>query len=127
MKRILIVDDDAICNFLMTKLLERTGESSEIQSALNGEEALELLNSCWQNSHTLPDLIFLDLNMPLMDGFAFLEVYNKLNFEGRKAMVVVVSSSGDEKDIERAKQLGIAHYLTKPLTLTQVKEVLSWT
>lgn len=127
MKRILIVDDDEICNFLMTKLLERTGELNEIQSALNGEEALELLNSCWRNSHALPDLIFLDLNMPLMDGFGFLEVYNKLNFEGRRALIVVVSSSGDEKDIERAKQLGIDHYLTKPITLTQVKEVLSLT
>ncbi len=126
MKRILIVDDDAICNFLMAKLLEKTGEKNEIHSALNGEEALQAINQSWQTLHRLPDLIFLDLNMPLMDGFGFLEVYNTLNFDGKKSLIVVVTSSSDEKDMERARQLGISHYLTKPLSVHQVQEILSW-
>lgn len=79
MKNILLVDDDNIFNFLNTKLLRQSGIADEIHTALNGKEALDLLNNYYTGAFALPDVILLDLNMPVMDGFAFLEAFKKLS------------------------------------------------
>lgn len=116
MKNVLLVDDDSIFNFLSSKLLQRTGMVNDIHTALNGQQALDLFNDYYQGARSLPDVILLDLNMPIMDGFAFLEAFQKLNFPGKeKVRVVIVTSSQDPSDVEKARNLGISQYLTKPL------------
>jgi CheY-like chemotaxis protein len=126
MKKVLLVDDDHVFNFLSSKILQKTGMASEINTALNGKEALDLLNNYYRNSVTVPDVILLDLNMPIMDGFGFLEAFQKLNMPHKDAIrIVVVSSSQDPRDIQRAKDLGANDYLQKPMTEHGLKAALS--
>lgn len=121
MKNILLVDDDNIFNFLNTKLLRQSGIADEIHTALNGKEALDLLNNYYTGAFALPDVILLDLNMPVMDGFAFLEAFKKLSLPRQeKVRIIIVTSSDNPKDRARAKEMGITLYLTKPLS----KEIL---
>jgi CheY-like chemotaxis protein len=125
MKNVLLVDDDQIFNFLSTKTLERMGVAEEIHVALNGEEALALLNNYYQGSLSLPDVILLDLNMPIMDGFGFLEAFKRLSLPRMdRIKIVIVSSSQDPRDIEKARELGVVHYLSKPLTEEKLRSVL---
>jgi CheY-like chemotaxis protein len=126
MKNILLVDDDHIFNFLSAKILQKTGIAGEINTALNGKEALDLLNNCYTNSVTVPDVILLDLNMPIMDGFTFLEAFKDLKIPNKDSIqIIVVSSSQDPRDIQRARELGAKHYMQKPITEHGLKAVLS--
>lgn len=117
MKNILLVDDDNVFNFINTKLLERAGVANEINTALNGEEALGLLNKYHMGKSALPDVILLDLNMPVMDGFSFLEAYKKISLPWKKNIcIIIVTSSINAADRLKAKKLGITRYLSKPLS-----------
>lgn len=127
MKNILLVDDDNIFNFLNTKLLEASGIVSEIHTAVNGQEALDLLNNYYTGSSSLPDVILLDLNMPVMDGFSFLEAFQKLKLPKKENVsIIIVTSSEDPKDMARAKQMGITGYLTKPLSREKLLRALDF-
>lgn len=117
MKNVLLVDDDNIFNFLNTKLLRLSGIANEIHTAENGKEALELLNNYYAGTSSLPDVILLDLNMPVMDGFTFIKAFQRLNLPRiQDVRIVIVTSSSDPRDLERAKQLGITNFLTKPIS-----------
>jgi CheY-like chemotaxis protein len=125
MKNVLLVDDDQIFNFLSTKILERMGVADDIHVALNGEEALALLNGYYQGTMSVPDVILLDLNMPIMDGFGFLEAFKRLSLPKMdRIKIVIVSSSQDPRDIEKARALGVDYYLSKPLTEEKLRDVL---
>lgn len=124
MKNVLIVDDDQIFNFLSTKILRRIGIISEIRTALNGRQAMELINK--SGPETTPDIILLDLNMPVMDGFGFLEAFGNLpNTKRVNTQIIIVSSSQDPHDIKRARELGAAQYLSKPLTEHSLRTALA--
>lgn len=120
-KNILLVDDDTIFNFINKRMIENTGMSNEVDTALNGKQALDLLNGYLSGARSIPDVIFLDLDMPIMDGFSFLEAFKRLNMPHKeKVSIVIVTSSQNPEDIKRAKSFGIDHYLTKPITEEQV-------
>jgi YesN/AraC family two-component response regulator len=122
---VLLIDDDRIFNLLNKKTLEGMSMVKEIHTALNGKEALDLINDYFQGSRTMPDIILLDLNMPIMDGFGFIEAFQRLNINDKyNVRIVIVSSSQDPKDIERAKAFGIKDYLTKPVTEQQLWKAL---
>ncbi len=126
MKNVLLVDDDHIFNFLSAKILQKTGIAGEINTALNGKGALDILNNRYRDSVTIPDVILLDLNMPIMDGFTFLEAFKELNMPHKDDIqIIVVSSSQDPRDIQRARDLGVKHYMQKPITEHGLKAVLS--
>jgi CheY-like chemotaxis protein len=125
MQNILLVDDDSTSNFLSMKTLERMGFVGDINSALNGEQALDLFNNYYQGSRGLPHIILLDLNMPIMDGFGFLEAFNRLNLPNMaQVKIIIVSSSADPDDIKRAKDLGVSRYISKPLGTESLRAVL---
>ncbi len=125
MKNFLLVDDDYIFNFLNTKMLERIGIANKIDSVLNGKQALDLLNTCSLDSIALPDIILLDLNMPIMDGFGFLEAFNNVTLPSKENVrIVIVSSSADPRDILKAKTLGASKYLSKPITEESLRTAL---
>jgi CheY-like chemotaxis protein len=125
MKNVLLVDDDKIFNFLSEKTLLHMGIANEIHSALNGKEAIDLLNDYFQGSRSMPDIIFLDLNMPIMDGFGFIEAFRRLNLPHKeKVKIIIVTSSQDPRDLARARDLGIEHYLTKPVTEDKLRTAL---
>jgi CheY-like chemotaxis protein len=116
-KNLLLVDDDSVFTFLNRKILEKLGITAAIDTAPNGQEALDLINSGYVKTSSLPDVILLDLNMPVMDGFSFIEEFRRLNLNGHDNVeIIIVTSSEDTRDLERAKELGIEQVLTKPLT-----------
>lgn len=123
---ILLVDDDYTTNFLNTKLLKHLDPAVEVRTALNGQEALELLHAhCQPLTPGCPALLFLDVNMPVMDGFAFLEAYQHLPEVRQHVTVVMLTTSVNPRDLERLQVLPIAGVLAKPLTLAKVAQVLA--
>lgn len=124
-KNVLLVDDDKICNFITETTLNKLGVAKEVHSALNGQEALDLLNSYFLGDVAVPDIIFLDLNMPIMDGFQFIDAFKKLDFPKKdNILIVVLTSSINPNDVQRAKSLGINNYMTKPISEEKILELL---
>jgi CheY-like chemotaxis protein len=122
----LLVDDDQTTNYLNQLLLNRLGVTEKVLVALNGQEALDLLAlHCQEATVECPALIFLDVKMPVMDGFAFLEAYSKLLLPHKVAIIIVMlTTSLHPQDVERVRKLNIAGFLNKPLTKEKVNEVL---
>jgi CheY-like chemotaxis protein len=125
--KVLVVDDDRIFNLLSSKTLERMAVVNEIHTATNGQEAIELINDYFQGATALPDVILLDLNMPIMDGFGFIHAFQKLNIAGKENVkIIIVTSSQDPKDMDRVKSLGITKYLTKPISENDLWNAISF-
>ena len=120
--RILCVDDDPITLMLCKKVIIKSSFSNEIITAQNGEEALIYFNTirhAQTKSNEQPQLIFLDLNMPVMGGWEFLEHFSSPEFSEfhTTVKVVVLSSTIDPEDLEKTKQYPIViDFLSKPIT-----------
>lgn len=124
-KTVLVVDDDTIFHFLMKKALPRLGVLPDsIQCALNGKEALSLIEQYKESDIPLPDVIFLDINMPIMGGFGFLEELNRLDVNQEVIKVIMISSSLDSRDADRAYTLGATKVLTKPVSDKDLELIL---
>ena len=125
MARLLLIDDDEITNFAVDAILSRVGsvESYEIKS--NGWDALEFLQMC-QSNGLFPHLIFVDLNMPEMDGFEFIERYQMLFWEQhQRTKLNVLSSSVSDKDRLRSLSYPcVSEYTYKPLTEQKLTEIV---
>jgi len=124
---ICIVDDDEIYQYTITKTIETYKLSRSILVFSDGEEALDFMIENVGNKKDLPDVIFLDINMPIMDGFQFMEEYVKLAPKvGKKITIYMVSSSVDPADIERAKKISeISDYIIKPINSNQLKKIIN--
>ena len=125
---ILLVDDDEPTNFLNKLILEEIDCAKTIQVADNGMSALNYLKKTdgESNDCPCPDLIFLDINMPAMNGWEFLERYTQLE-EHRKANVVVVmlTTSLNPDDRARASKFSdVSGFETKPLTAEKLENIL---
>ncbi len=119
-----IIDDDPIFIFTMKKLMELSQFTKEIVTYENGKDALEGFTLKLQNDEPLPDVILLDLNMPLLNGWEFLDELSKWEIK-QPILIYVVTSSIDPEDIERAKEYSlITHYLIKPITVQKLTEIL---
>lgn len=126
MKNVLLVDDDKIFNYLNTKVIQQIGIANEIHTALNGRDAITLINEYFQGSRATPDIILLDLNMPIMDGFGFIDAFRRLAIPGiENVKIIIVTSSHDPRDVAKARELGIRNYLTKPVTEQDLRVALS--
>ncbi len=126
-KSVLLVDDDQVFNLLNQKTLQLLDLADEIHTARNGKEALDLINDYYRGARTIPEVILLDLNMPIMDGFGFIEAFQKLEVPNKeRVLIIIVTSSRDPKDLKRAKDLGITVYLSKPLTEQDLRVALNF-
>lgn len=123
---ICIVDDDDIYQFTVIKTLEPLQLAKKIIVFSDGEEAINFLMDNLNKEHELPDVIFLDINMPIMDGFQFMEEYVKIKPRlGKKTTIYMVSSSVDPVDIERAKKISdISDYIIKPIEPGKLKSII---
>lgn len=92
-KRILLVDDDTVTNMLHRRVIERSGRTIHVDVATDGQEALDVLNADMAKGCALPELIFLDINMPGMGGFEFLEHYAHLDIPSKDQLIVVMLST----------------------------------
>ena len=123
----LLVDDDDTTNFLNQKLLRRMAVTDQVLVAGNGQEALDLLHAhCEQTaSPSCPALVLLDMKMPLMNGFEFLQAYaQQPERENPTVVIIMLTTSLTPRDVEQMQGLPIHGYLTKPLTREKVNQVL---
>ena len=121
----LLVDDDEATNFLNELLIEELHMTNQLLIARNGKEALQVIQQRCIDNGGCPELILLDINMPVMDGFEFLKAFEALEFNNKKSVVVVMlTTSQAPKDVERVKEFAIADFLNKPLTEEALKEVM---
>lgn len=126
LKTLTIVDDDDIFVFLTTKIIEQTNLVDLIKGFGNGLDAINFLKENKNNVDALPDIILLDLSMPIMNGWQFLEEYNKLNPTiGKKITIYICSSSISPDDITRAKTISeVSDYIIKPITKDKLIDLI---
>jgi CheY-like chemotaxis protein len=125
---VLLVDDDPTTNFLNKLLLTRMGVAEQVLVAENGEQALRTLDkTCTSSVNAVcPRLILLDMNMPVLNGLAFLEAYVQMPLAHQQSIVIVMlTTSLHPLDLARAQELPIAGFLNKPLTQEKVKNLLA--
>lgn len=126
---ICLIDDDEIYQFVMRKIVEGL-EANLVKKVLSfgdGEAAIEFITNNISNYSQLPNIILLDINMPIMDGWQFMDEYVRLKPRiGKKILIYMVSSSKNEEDIEHAKRISeISDYLVKPVTHEELKLIIN--
>jgi CheY-like chemotaxis protein len=123
---IMLIDDNRIDNFFHSRIIEKTNAAKKIVAVESAEEALNYLKNISTEKREQPEIIFLDINMPGMNGWEFIEEYKHLDENLRKSMIVVMlTTSENPDDIEQAKAHGIlTDFKTKPLTKEMLEEVM---
>lgn len=123
-KHILLIDDNEIDNYVTNHIVTKSQLAEKITTKNSAIVALEYLKSLEENATEFPELIFLDIKMPIMDGFGFLDELIKLSsIIEKKCAVVMLSSSNDQNDIDRAMQYSIVKkFFTKPLRLEALQD-----
>jgi CheY-like chemotaxis protein len=121
-----IVDDDDLYQFTTTLLLKKTDLVNKIIVFSDGLKAINFLKDEMGNVENIPDILFLDINMPVMDGWEFLEEYLLIKPMMPKTVVIyMVSSSVDERDVLKAKSISaLSGYLIKPISSENIMEVI---
>ena len=128
LNRILLIDDDEANNFLNQMLIEDLNLAEHISVALNGQIALDILNTSTLEPNTensFPELMLVDINMPVMDGFEFLEAYNNMEvWKNKCVLICMLTSSLNPTDKKRSENISsINEYIPKPLTEEAIKEI----
>jgi CheY-like chemotaxis protein len=126
---ILFIDDDPITLMLCKMVIKKSSFSNEIATSKNGEEALQYFNTLKQIDSNeefkkQPQLIFLDLNMPVMGGWEFLDSFSTSDYaDYNKTKVIILSSTIDPEDLEKSKKYPmVIDFLSKPIS----KEMLEY-
>src|ERR1700710_2957076 len=117
---ILLVDDDEINNFISIKLIKKALLNTDIVACLHGKYAIDLLLDIQRNDPSkLPDYILLDINMPIMNGWEFLDEYTRLNIDPLgKSKIYIISSSVFSNDISKARSYPLAkNFISKALSV----------
>ena len=123
---ILLVADDEINNFISIKLIKKALLNTEITACLNGKHAIDHLEDISKEDPAkLPDYILLDINMPLMNGWEFLDEYERLHIDPNgKSKIFIISSSVFSNDINKAKSYPLVKdFISKPLNVEKIKEL----
>lgn len=122
-----IIDDDPISVFGMKRSMKKVNFAKTIEVYHNGQEAIDGITSMVEAGQQIPSVIFLDLNMPIMDGWEFLENFIKIpNYNTDSVTIFIVSSSVNPRDIIRAKEYSIVNnYILKPIKPEDLTKVLS--
>ncbi|WP_024768514.1 response regulator [Aquimarina macrocephali] len=122
-----IIDDDNMYVNLVKRIVEAKNLCKNLMVFQNGKDALNYFEAILTNlnKRTIPEIIFLDLNMPVMDGWEFLDNFTKIkNKLGKTITLYIVSSSINPVDIERAKSINtVKDYLIKPVTIEDLETI----
>jgi len=125
-KRVMLIDDDVVTNLINTKVFKKL-PGLEVSDYVNGQLAIEQLKQWCQSTHEkLPSVILLDINMPIMDGWEFLDEFQKLpGVAHQKSKIYILTSSIDFDDIERAKSYPlVCDFISKPLTPDRLRSLI---
>ena len=125
-KTIWVIDDDAIYQTIINKLIQKSGVFSVLSSFINGKEAIIALNNSLENDDSIPDIILLDINMPVMDGWEFMEEIKRIKSKiSKKIIIYIVSSSIALEDRNRSKTFtDIIGYIPKPITVADLLSIV---
>lgn len=124
----LLIDDDSIFNFIHAKVIRQVDEEADIADFISSSEALSFIKERFISHKAEPTLVFLDINMPEMNGFELLDALKELPAESvSKMSIYIITSSLNEKDIRKSKEYPILKgYIGKPLSFERVKEVINF-
>ena len=124
--KVCLIDDDDIYQFLLKKELRHTNLVERINLFSDGRKAMEFFNENKGNTEALPDVIFLDINMPIMNGWRFLKGFKQLkNDINKKITIYMMSSSFDDKDVKRSQEYAeVTDYIIKPVKRSNLISVL---
>ncbi|MNK27902.1 Chemotaxis protein CheY [compost metagenome] len=121
---LLVIDDDDINIFIISKIVEKTGYDVEICAKHNGQLAIDYIKGLLSENQNLPDLVLIDINMPILNGWEFIEAFEALDLKADNDMYML-SSSVYENDIEKAKSYkSVKGFISKPLSIDRLKELL---
>jgi CheY-like chemotaxis protein len=120
-----IIDDDRVYHFILTSIINKNKLADSILSFMDGEEAIQYFTNNKTEHEKIPDIVFLDINMPIMDGWMFVEAYTRIKRDiTKKSIIFMASSSVDPIDIERAGKISeITDYIVKPIKYEEVKKI----
>ncbi len=124
---VLLIDDDEINNLICTKIIKKSDFAENIVTCLGARQALIYLQEALQENSDkeIPELILLDINMPAMNGWDFLNHYEQIGgLQDKNIVLIMLSSSMYIDDINRAKTyISVADYITKPLTAAHLQQI----
>jgi two-component system chemotaxis response regulator CheY len=122
--KIMLIDDDEIHSNLCYELIIKSGITDHVSIFNDAEEALRYIRKNATEADLLPDLIFLDINMPFMDGWEFLDAYEAIKPDLKKEIVLILlTSSVYKNDIEKAKQYkSVVEYIKTPISINKLLE-----
>lgn len=124
-RNIIIVEDDPISRLLIKSLVNKNYEVDQSDTFLNGLEALNYIKENIESNQNLPDLILLDINMPVMDGWEFLEEISQIE-KVRNIPVVMLTSSIDSEDEAKSKTFkNVIGYYYKPLNKDNLNKIMT--
>ncbi|MDG2432159.1 response regulator [Flavobacterium sp.] len=119
-----IIEDDPIFVFGTKRIMQLSNFSESIVVYENGKEAYEKLRATILANEPQPDVIFLDLNMPIWDGWQFLDEFTKIP-NNTSTTIYIITSSVDPADVEKAKKYNVVkRYIVKPITNTELQKIL---
>lgn len=128
---VLLVDDNESDNFFHKRVILKSGITDRVEIVINGKEAIDFLMAVQQGedsekSYTQPELIFLDINMPVMNGWHFLEEYQKLEEvqKGKIVVIMLTTSLNPSDKIKAETLLGNESFKFKPLTLEMIDKIM---
>ncbi len=115
MKKVLLIDDDKVSNFLSSLIIKKTLIAEVVKECSDGQEGLDFLRSLNEISE-IPDILFLDLNMPVLDGWQFLNEFGLLD-KRVQMPIYILTSSNYEGDLIKSKEFdAVKGYIVKPLS-----------
>ena len=126
-KDVFVIDDDKVFHFIIKKLFSKNNIDISPTFYLNGLEAIEKIKEKIESGTTMPDLILLDINMPIMDGWQFLDEFRKTRTTKTNGQTIIylVSSSDSITDLNKAKEYKdqVKDYFFKPMSLDDLKKI----
>lgn len=121
---VLLVDDDRITNYINERILVKNSFVSKITVKFNGQEAINYLKEECDSPELCPELILLDINMPILNGLEFIESLQNSNAPALKnSKICFLSTSENEIDQQKIRKLGDFYFVSKPLTSAKLMDI----
>ena len=123
---VLLIDDDKVTNFYNKRVVSKINNFKEINTATNGQKALDYINNSKNGLCKKPDLIFLDINMPAMNGWEFIEEFKKIDTTFTSSIkIVMLTTSNSPEDYERSLTLdSVDDFINKPLSIDLLSNLI---